>query len=144
MILHKRKDWLSCLKAFSKQYAHNNCIHMKRIHSLVHVNDNMAAQMNSLLNLNSMTEIVQVSFKLLSIYQDYKFEYKNKKKGHYWVTVPQPKQGQLGTTENSVSFKMFAESDWFRASTTKILASSPKQLRLHLTMALECEPINNF
>jgi hypothetical protein len=53
---------------------------MKRIHSLVQVNDNMAAQMNSLLNLNSMTEIVQVSFKLLSIYQDYKFEYKNKKK----------------------------------------------------------------
>jgi hypothetical protein len=53
---------------------------MKRIHSLVQVNDNMAAQMNSLLNLNSMTEIVQVSFKLLSIHQDYKFEYKNKKK----------------------------------------------------------------
>jgi hypothetical protein len=40
----------------------------------------MAAQMSSLLNLNSMTEIVEVSFKLLSIYQDYKFEYKNKKK----------------------------------------------------------------
>ena len=53
---------------------------MKRIHSLVQVNDNMAAQMSSLLNLNSMTEIVEVSFKLLSIYQDYKFEYKNKKK----------------------------------------------------------------